>query len=388
MTEKSNVLEKVRVQVMKEEASGSRSSQVLVTRSSMPPFEEYSEMIRKLWESHWLTNMGELHQQLEHELKTYLGTSELTLFINGHMALESVLRALKLSGEVITTPFSFASTTHAIVQSGLTPVFADIRPEDYTIDPEKIEALITEKTSAILPVHVYGNICKVKEIQAIADRHGLKVIYDAAHAFGEWLNGESVASFGDASMFSFHATKVFHTIEGGAVAYQDHALEHALNGLKNFGIMDEETVELVGGNGKMNEFQAAMGLCNLRHIKEEIAKREKLYRRYQENLSGHPGIRLCSEQPGLIRSYSYMPVAFDGSYKTRDQVAAELQAQHIYPRKYFYPCINAYQCYRDRFSPEATPIAQKISMEILTLPLYADLSLEAVDRICRIILQP
>lgn len=372
---------------MKEEMPVLGKPPVLVTRSSMPPFEEYCELIRELWDSRWLTNMGDFHQRLEGELKAYLDTPGLTLFINGHMALECVLRALKLSGEVITTPFSFASTTHAIVQNGLTPVFADIRPDDYTLDPEKIEALITEKTTAILPVHVYGNICKVKEIQEIADRHGLKLVYDAAHAFGEWLEGESAASFGDASMFSFHATKVFHTIEGGAVAFKDGALEHELNGLKNFGIRDEETVELVGGNGKMNEFQAAMGLCNLRHIGQEMEKRKKLYLRYRENLSGHRGIRFCPEPAGLTRNYSYMPVAFDGSFKSRDQVMAQLLEENIHPRKYFYPCINAYQCYRDRFSPEATPVALKVSGEILTLPLYADLSLETVDEICRVILR-
>ncbi len=232
---------------MKEDMPVTGKAPVLVTRSSMPPFEEYSELIKELWESRWLTNMGDFHQRLEHELKAYLDTPGLTLFMNGHMALECVLRAFGLSGEVITTPFSFASTTHAIVQNGLAPVFADIRPDDYTLDPEKIEEKITEKTTAIVPVHVYGNICKVKEIEEIAGRHGLKVIYDAAHAFGEALNGESAASFGDASMFSFHATKVFHTIEGGAVAFKDRTLEHALNGLKNIGIMDEETVELVGG---------------------------------------------------------------------------------------------------------------------------------------------
>ena len=372
---------------MKEDMPVTGKAPVLVTRSSMPPFEEYSELIKELWESRWLTNMGDFHQRLEHELKAYLDTPGLTLFMNGHMALECVLRAFGLSGEVITTPFSFASTTHAIVQNGLTPVFADIRPDDYTLDPEKIEEKITEKTTAIVPVHVYGNICKVKEIEEIAGRHGLKVIYDAAHAFGEALNGESAASFGDASMFSFHATKVFHTIEGGAVAFKDRTLEHALNGLKNFGIMDEETVELVGGNGKMNEFQAAMGLCNLRHIAQEMEKRKKLYLRYRENLSGHPGIVLCPEPEGLRRNYSYMPVAFKDSFKNRDQVMAQLLEENIHPRKYFYPCINAYWCYRDRFSPEDTPIAGKVSRESLTLPLYADLALETVDEICRIILR-
>lgn len=360
---------------------------VLVTRSSMPPFEEYTAMIRQLWESRWLTNMGDFHQELEKRLKDYLDASRLTLFVNGHLALETVIRAFGLTGEVITTPFSFSSTTHAIVQNGLTPVFGDIRTDDYTLDPEKIEALITDRTSAILPVHVYGNICKTKEIQEIADRHGLKVIYDAAHAFGERVGESGVAAFGDASMFSFHATKVFHTIEGGAVACADEMLEHKLNGLKNFGIMDEETVAFVGGNAKMNEFQAAMGLCNLRHIEEEIGKRKLVYQRYRENLSGVPGIFLCPEQPQVKRNYAYMPVVFDGFKKSRDEAAQQLAEREIYPRKYFYPCINAYPCYRDRFDPEATPVAKRISHGMLTLPMYADLPLETVDEICEIILQ-
>lgn len=363
-----------------------RKEPIRVARSSMPPFDEYTEMIRELWESRWLTNMGDFHQRLEEKLKQYLRVKELALFVNGHLALETAIQAFELTGEVITTPFTFASTTHAIVRNGLVPVFCDIRPDDYTLDPEKLESLVTERTSAIIPVHVYGNICKVEEIQAVADKHHLKVIYDAAHAFGEEVNGRGVAAFGDASMLSFHATKVFHTIEGGALAYGDESLKSRIDGLKNFGIVDEETVALAGGNGKMNEFQAAMGLCNLNHVEEEIGKRKLLYERYREHLSGVPGIRLCPEHPGVKHNYAYMPVVFDGFGKTRDQVFGELEEQGIHPRKYFYPCTNAYPCYRGRFRPEDTPVARKVSMEVLTLPMYADLQPEAVDEICERIL--
>ena len=232
---------------------------ILVTRSSMPSFEEFTEMIRPIWDSAWLTNMGEYHQELERQLKEYMKTDNLVLFVNGHMALEMVIQAMELTGEVITTPFTFASTTHAIVRNGLTPVFCDINPEDYTMNPDRIEELITEKTSAIIPVHVYGNVCDVDRIEAIAKKHHLKVIYDAAHTFGESYRGESVANFGDASIFSFHATKVYNTIEGGAVSFREEWMEHRLNCLKNFGIVDQDHVVWVGGNAKMNEFQAAMG---------------------------------------------------------------------------------------------------------------------------------
>ena len=259
---------------------------ILVTRSSMPPLEEYIEEIRPLWESHWLTNMGEKHKKLQTELKNYLQVPEIELFTNGHMALEMALQALELpqGGEVITTPFTFASTTHAIVRNGLEPVFCDIRPDTFTIDPTKIEKLITPKTCAILPVHVYGNICDVEEINDIAKRHGLKVIYDAAHAFGETYKGVGVGNFGDVSCFSFHATKVFNTIEGGAATYQDPELGKRLYELKNFGIRGPESVVSVGANAKMNEFCAAMGLCNLRHLHEEIAKRHAVVKRYRECL--------------------------------------------------------------------------------------------------------
>lgn len=363
-----------------------KSAPVRVTRSSMPPFEEYTSMIRELWDSHWLTNMGDFHQRLEAELKEYLHAPNLSLFVNGHMALEMAIQALGLTGEVITTPFTFASTTHAIVRNGLTPVFGDIRPDDYTLDAGKLEGLITERTSAIVPVHVYGNICQVEEIGRIAKKYKLAVIYDAAHAFGEEHAGRGVASFGDASMFSFHATKVFNTIEGGAVAYHDPELAGRINGLKNFGILDEETVAMVGGNGKMNEFQAAMGLCNLKHVGREIEKRKKVYRQYKARLSGVPGICLCPENEKVKPNYAYMPVVFDGYKKTRDQVFDQLESREIYPRKYFYPCVNDYQCYRGRFNPEDTPVARRISREVLTLPMYADLDENTVDRICDIIL--
>lgn len=359
---------------------------IMVTRSSLPPLEEYVEMLKPIWESAWLTNMGEYHEELKRQLKRFLKATELELFVNGHMALELALQAMNLQGEVITTPFTFASTTHAIVRNGLTPVFCDINDRDYTMDAEKIEGLITEKTCAIVPVHVYGNICDVDRIHEIAQKHGLKVIYDAAHAFGEELDGTGVGQFGDASMFSFHATKVFHSIEGGAVVFQDEALKDLLYQLKNFGITGYESVEYVGANGKMNEFQAAMGLCNLRHIEGEIEKRSRLARHYRERLSGIPGIRLCEENPRIKYNYAYMPVVFDGYGADRDQIFEALKEHNIFARKYFYPCVNSYQCYRERFQAEDTPVAARIASQVLTLPLYADMPVEVADEICDVIL--
>lgn len=359
---------------------------IMVTRSSLPPLEEYVEMLKPIWESAWLTNMGEYHEELKRQLKRFLKATELELFVNGHMALELALQAMNLQGEVITTPFTFASTTHAIVRNGLTPVFCDINDRDYTMDAEKIEGLITEKTCAIVPVHVYGNICDVDRIHEIAQKHGLKVIYDAAHAFGEELDGTGVGQFGDASMFSFHATKVFHSIEGGAVVFQDEALKDLLYQLKNFGITGYESVEYVGANGKMNEFQAAMGLCNLRHIEGEIEKRSRLARHYRERLSGIPGIRLCEENPRIKYNYAYMPVVFDGYGADRDQIFEALKEHNIFARKYFYPCVNSYQCYREQFQAEDTPVAAWIASQVLTLPLYADMPVEVADEICDVIL--
>jgi dTDP-4-amino-4,6-dideoxygalactose transaminase len=360
---------------------------IQVTRSLMPDFEEYTEEIKGLWDSHWLTNMGIKHKQLELDLKDYLDTSNITLFTNGHLALECAIAAFNLTGEVITTPFTFASTTHAIVRYGLEPVFCDIDPDDYTIDTDKLESLITEKTSAIIPVHVYGNICNVNEIERIAKKYNLKVIYDAAHAFGVTFDGVGVANFGDASMFSFHATKVFHTIEGGAVTYKDGSLSKKLDDLKNFGITGPESVEYVGGNAKMNEFQAAMGICNLRHVDDEIAKRKIVVERYIEGLSNIKGIKLCKPQIGVKSNYAYFPVVFDGYKLSRDEVFGKLKTKNIYARKYFYPLTNSFECYKGRFDVGKTPVAKYIADRVLTLPLYADLALDDVDRICDIILR-
>ena len=363
---------------------------ILVTRSSMPTLEEYAEEIKDLFETHWLTNMGSKHNALEEKLAEYLKVKNILLFSNGHMALELLIQAMGLSGEVITTPFTFASTTHAIVRNGLTPVFCDVNPEDYTIDVTKIESLITERTSAILPVHVYGHICDVEEIERIAKKHHLKVIYDAAHTFGVEYRGRGIASFGDASMFSFHATKVFHTIEGGAVCFNnsENGLREKLFSLKNFGIWDEDVIKDVGANSKMNEFQAAMGLCNLRHVNDEIAKRKKVVERYQERLGGTGGIRISQEQRDIKANYAYYPVIFEPETfgKTRDEVYDLLKVNEIYARKYFYPLTNTFDCYKGRFDLGDTPVALDLSKKVLTLPLYADLRMEQVDRICDIIL--
>jgi len=362
-----------------------------VTRSSMPSFEEYCEEIKGLWDSHWLTNMGVKHQQLQAQLEEYLDTPHVTLYTNGHLALENVIAAMNFpaGSEVITTPFTFASTTHAIVRNGLVPVFCDINAVDYTMDVTKIEALITEKTCAIVPVHVYGSICDVDAIQTIADQHGLKVIYDAAHAFGVTYKGKGIGNYGDASMFSFHATKVFNTIEGGAVTFTDDMLDEVLYDMKNFGIRGPEDVVFVGGNAKMNEFQAAMGICNLRHVDEEICKRGKVMEQYRRRLSDVEGIRLTPGQANVKTNYAYFPVVFDGYKYTRDQVFEMLASDGIVARKYFYPLTNSYECYRDlpTAGEEKTPVAKYIADRVLTLPLYADLMIEDVNRICDSILR-
>ena len=361
-----------------------------VTRSSMPAYEEYCEEIKELWDSRWLTNMGAKHRQLQAQLEEYLAVPHVTLYTNGHLALENVIAAMNFprGGEVITTPFTFVSTTHAITRNGLIPVFCDIHPYDYTMDATKIEALITEKTVAIVPVHVYGNLCDTDAINAIAQKHGLKVIYDAAHAFGVSKDGVNCANFGDASMFSFHATKVFNTIEGGAVTFRDDTLVQVLNDLKNFGIRGQESVAYIGGNAKMSEFQAAMGICNLRHIDGEIAKRKAAVEHYRKRLSGVPGIKLCAEQPGVKHNYAYFPVVFDGYKLTRDQVAEKLKQQDILARKYFYPLTNDVDCYQGfaTADKERTPVAAHIADRVLTLPLFADLSGEDIDKICDIVL--
>ena len=361
---------------------------ILVTRSSMPTFEEYCEEIKELWDSRWLTNNGAKHRIFEKQLKEYLHTPNVTLFTNGHLALENIIEAMHFpkGSEVITTPFTFASTTHAIVRCGLIPVFCDIKYDDYTIDESKIEALITDKTCAIIPVHVYGNVCNVEAIQKIADKHSLKVIYDAAHSFGVTYKGVSTANFGDASMFSFHATKVFNTIEGGAVCYHDDSLVQTLNDIKNFGIHGPESTLYIGGNAKMNEFQAAMGICNLRHLDSEIAKRKVVAEQYREHLSNIDGIKLNVIQQYVKSNYAYFPVVFTNPFN-RDEVFDKLAKNNILARKYFYPLTNEFECYQDFETADVskTPIAKQISDNVLCLPMYADLALEDVDRICEII---
>lgn len=361
---------------------------ILVTRSSMPAYEEYIAEIKDMWDTHWLTNMGVKHKKLQEELKDYLGVEDIDLLTNGHMALELSLQAMELQGEVITTPFTFASTTHAIVRNGLEPVFCDINPIDFTIDVGKIARLITDRTCAIVPVHVYGNICDVTQIDRIAKQYHLKVIYDAAHAFGVTYGGGGIGSFGDASCFSFHATKVFNTIEGGAVCFNDPEFGRALYGLKNFGIRGPETVDGIGANAKMNEFCAAMGLCNLRYIDAEIEKREKVHTRYMERLREVDGLRFNPKQAGVRSNYAYFPMVIEEEIfgEDRDAVYERLARHDILARKYFHPLTNSFECFHGKYDTSLTPIAEKISGSVLTLPMYADLPLEQVDRICEVIL--
>lgn len=376
---------------MKRKKEGRLMANILVTRSSMPELSEYCEEIRELWDTHWLTNMGVKHRKLQAELEAYLGVPHVTLYTNGHLALENAIAAFNLAkgGEVITTPFTFASTTHAIVRNGLVPVFCDVKESDYTLDTEKLEMLITDRTVAILPVHVYGNICNVDEIQRIAKKYGLKVIYDAAHAFSVEYNGISAANFGDASIFSFHATKVFNTIEGGAVCYKNDRWVQLLNDNKNFGIRGPEEVDYIGGNAKMTEFQAAMGICNLRHLEQEIEKRKYVVQRYRQRLEGIEGIKLNIVQENVKSNYAYFPIIFDGYKYTRNEIYSLLEQQGIIARKYFYPLTNSFACYRNYPTAgiEKTPVAQHLAVRILTLPLYADLAIGDVDRICDIILE-
>ena len=364
------------------------ANNILVTQSSMPSFEEYCEQIKDIWETHWLTNMGSKHQELQKSLVEYLDVDDMEIFTNGHMALELSLQALSLKGEVITTPFTFASTTHAIVRNGLEPVFCDINPVDFTMDVSKIEALINDKTCAIMPVHVYGNVCDVEEIQRIANKYGLKVIYDAAHTFGVKYKCKGIGSFGDVSCFSFHATKVFNTIEGGAACFKDKEIGAALYCLKNFGIRGPEVVDGVGANAKMNEFCAAMGICNLRHIDDEIEKRKAVVERYREYLDGVEGILLNPIQADVEPNYAYFPVVFDEKVfgATRNEVMAKLAEQGIGARKYFYPLTNTFDAFHGKYDVNATPVALYMSKRVLTLPLYADLPLDVVEKICKIIL--
>ena len=369
---------------------------IYVTRPSMPKLEDYIEEIKPIFDRRILTNMGPVYKKFQSQLMEYLDVPELSLFVNGHLALEMAIQALGLKekgeelggGEVITTPFTFVSTTHAISRNNLKPVFCDIRKEDYCMDPDKIEELITDKTVAIIPVHVYGNICDVHKIKAIADKHGLKVIYDGAHAFGEKYHGQGIGRFGDATMFSFHATKVFNSIEGGAIAFWDKRYGVPLHELKNFGIHGEVEVPAIGGNAKLDEFRAAMGICNLKRMDECVKARKAVHDRYFERLDGIDGIILCPVQDGVVSNYAYFPVLFDKKKfgKSRDDVYAELREYDIYSRKYFYPAINELESYKEYWG-QKTPVTHEVATNILTLPIYEGLSAEVVNQICDIILQ-
>lgn len=365
---------------------------IFVTKSSMPALEEYMEEIKPIFDSHVLTNMGPLYKKLQHQLIDYLDVPYLSLFVNGHMALEMAIAAMGLNvpgGEVITTPYTFVSTTHAITRNGLTPVFCDIRESDLTMDPDKIEELITDKTVAIIPVHVYGHICDVERIDAIAKKHGLKVIYDAAHAFGVTYKGIGIGNFGDASMFSFHATKVFNAIEGGAISFKDASYREKLHELKNFGIHGPEYVTGIGGNAKMDEFRAAMGICNLRRMEASLVSRKRAYDLYMERLSGVTGITIPADQENVVWNYAYMPVIIDEKQfgKDRDTVYQLLREHDIIARKYFYPAINDMECYQYLEKQNPTPVAHDISLRVLTLPLYEGLDPHDVDCICDLILE-
>jgi dTDP-4-amino-4,6-dideoxygalactose transaminase len=353
----------------------------------MPPFEEYAEVIRDLWDSRWLTNTGALHEELTAKIKDYLSADNFLLFANGHMALELGIQAMGLSGEVITTPFTFVSTTQAIVRNGLTPVFCDIDPIRFTIDPDKIEPLITERTTAIVAVHVYGAPCNTAAIDALAQKYGLKVIYDAAHCFGEEWQGKNISRYGDLSVFSFHATKVYHTIEGGGVTFSDQKLYDKLRHLRDFGLCPGGfEADQIGTNAKLSEFHAAMGLCNLRRIDEEIAKRKAISEQYDKRLSGVDGLRLFPNLDALKRNYAYYPIVIQEAFnKNRDDIAEELQKNGVMARKYFYPLTSAFTCYKGVYSPGETPIAEDMANRVLCLPLYADMTECDVEIACNIV---
>ncbi|MCI1966662.1 MAG: DegT/DnrJ/EryC1/StrS family aminotransferase [Oscillospiraceae bacterium] len=364
---------------------------ILVTRSSLPPLEEYVDKIKGIWDTCWMTNMGPVYQELEQDMKKYLACKNLELYVNGHMALDVAIKALRLTGEVLTTPFTFASTTHALVLNGLTPVFCDIKPDDYTIDEDKVESLITKKTSAILAVHVYGRPCNIKRLREIADKHHLKLLFDAAHAFGVRVDGEPIANFGDVSMFSFHATKVFNTIEGGALVYRDDSLTRSLKSLRNFGIESPESVVQPGLNAKMNEFAAAMGVCNLKYLDENIRKRKHVAEFYSSRLKDCPGIQMIDfeNDSRVTWNYSYFPITVDEKKAgcTRDDLFEGLQKENIFTRKYFYPLVPDYECYREQFGRCPLPVARYVADRVLTLPMYADLTEEDLERICRAVLK-
>jgi len=363
---------------------------IYLTQPYLPPLEEFVPYLEKIWKSKWLTNNGDFHKQFEKELADYLGVKYISLFTNGTLALVTALQTLKITGEVITTPFSFVATTHSLWWNKIKPVFVDIEPGTFNLDPEKIEAAITPQTTAILPVHVYGNPCNVNRIQEIADIYGLKVIYDACHAFGVKLNDESILNFGDMSILSFHATKVFTTFEGGAIVCKDEATKKRIDYLKNFGFAGETTVVAPGINAKMNEFQAALGTLQLKYVDEAIEKRKRVAELYRNKLRNVEGIRFLDDFNGVKQSYSYFPILIDENKfgANRDEVYMELKNNNIMVRRYFYPLISQFPAYKglDSAKPENLPVAEDITKKILCLPIFPELSNNSVELITEIIM--
>ncbi len=364
------------------------NDQINVTSPLLPSLDEFIPMLKDIWDRKWLTNNGFYHKALEKALAEYLGVKYISLFTNGTLPLITALQAMKITGEVITTPYSFVATTHSIWWNGLKPVFVDVDEETGNIDPEKIEAAITPHTTAIMPVHVYGTPCNMKRIKEIADIYGLKIIYDAAHAFGVSVNGESVLKAGDMSTLSFHATKVYNTIEGGALVCHDEATKKRIDFLKNFGFNGETTVVAPGINSKMDEFRSAYGLLNLKQVDSAIASRKHTAERYREALKDVPGIRFLKDIEGVRHNYAYFPIFISDEYGiSRDELYAKLQEHNIFGRRYFYPLISTFSAYKglDSANPANLPIAHKLADQVLCLPMFAGLDIEGIDRVIDVV---
>ncbi|OWV18252.1 aminotransferase [Fibrobacter sp. UWB4] len=366
----------------------SENKLITVTSPLLPKLEDFIPMLQDIWDRKWLTNNGHYHKELEKALADYLGVQYISLFTNGTLPLITALQALRISGEVITTPYSFVATTHSIWWNGLKPVFVDVEEETGNIDPEKIEAAITPHTTAIMPVHVYGTPCNMKRIQEIADIYGLKVIYDAAHAFGVKKNGESVLKAGDMSTLSFHATKVYNTVEGGALVCHDEATKKRIDYLKNFGFAGETTVVAPGINSKMDEIRAAYGLLNLKQVDDAIAKRKATAEKYRAALKDVPGIRFLNDIEGVHHNYAYFPIFISAEYGiSRDALYEKLKEHNIYGRRYFYPLISTFSAYKglDSANPANLPVAHKLADQVLCLPMFAGLTDEDIDRTIKVI---
>ncbi|CDA84327.1 DegT/DnrJ/EryC1/StrS aminotransferase family protein [uncultured Bacteroides sp.] len=360
-----------------------------VIRPTLPPLEEFIPYLEKIWDNKWLTNNGCFHQQLEKELADYLGVNYISLFSNGTLALISALKALNIQGEVITTPFSFVATSHALLWNKATPVFVDIEPDYMNMDPDKIEAAITPRVTAIMPVHVYGNPCQMDRIQEIADRYNLKVIYDAAHAFGVKKDGVSILDYGDLSVLSFHATKVYNTIEGGAIVSHSSEMKERIDILKNFGFRGEMRVDEPGINAKLNEVQAAYGLLQLKYVDDYIKRRKEIALLYRQLLKGIDGISVLSDMPEVQHAYPYFPILIDKEKYgiDRDELYGKLKDDNILSRRYFYPLISDFEPYRHLPSaaPESLPVAMEIAKKVLCLPMHVDLKNDEINRVCAVL---